>query len=527
VKRFSAENALSESRRILAEALGNGEGIDGVKSVLPYEETFTLHLPKGSQVPEGTASQILRDGTVITGPVSFGALSEKPLKAPAAEKKVILEGASFETGFYRVTLDRRTEKIIQIYDKKGGRNLLDENAPYPLGTFLYARNEAKEDPKLAIEIPKRRGMSVEEGEVAFVVTIFGYEEQSGADTVAEFRFSRFEPGISAELRYDHAAGLLGDYADRYKKNIFYSFPFEEERPYTFLTELPGGKAYSVEEKIPACPLDYSVAENFAALDGGERGIALYSYDAPVFHYGEIQYNRFSTDLSRTLSHPHIYLYAASNRTNNLNLRTVEDCSGCFRLVILPYEGRWQDTLPEWAQRLSNPPVPARVSAGGRTLSLNRKLRLLSFRPIGEDTVLLRVAETAGKEEARVTATLPFEVTEAWYGTLTGEKLSPAESKGNTVTFSVNAFSYATLVIKGHVTFRAQDSVSESLRNVILIPVENTRSIVCFEKTENCVAKGFRVISRGQVLAEAPNDLYRVQTIELSVRPDEFTVEETV
>ncbi len=525
VKRFAAESALSESQRIILEALEAEKGIDGGKNMLPYAETFSLHLPPKNAIPAGIASQTLRDGSIITEPVAFGPLEEKAFCAPSGSKTVFLEGDSFETPFYRVSLDRRTEKITQIYEINSGRKLLDENAPYPLGTFLYSRNEMKESPDLAIEIPKRRGMNVEEGPVATIVTIYGYEEQSGADTVAEFRFSRFEPTITLELSYDNAGGLLGDYADRYKKNIFYSFPFIEEKPYTFLTQLPGGKAYAVEEKIPACPLDFSVAEHWTALSGEGRGIALYSFDAPVFHFGEIQYNRFSTDLSRTLSHPHIYLYAASNRTNNLNLRTVEDCCGRFRMAILPYTGRWQDTLPDWERRLTAPPVPVHTKANRPSFSLDHKLRLLSFRPLGEDSILLRVAEDKGENLTSVTATLPFEVSEAWYATLTGEKLSKAESAGNKVTFAVDAWSYATLVIKGQVSFKAQAPMKETLKNIVLIPIENARAIVCFEKTANCQAKAFRVVSFGQVLAEAPNDLYRVQTIELSERPHDFTVEE--
>ena len=526
VKKFSAEHALAQSRALIGAALDTSKGINGYCSLLPYTEKFSMHIPKNAPLPANARTQRLADGSVITEPVEFGALERKLFPEKNAGVAQLTDADAFETDFYRVSLDPRREQIVQIYDKLGGRNLIDEAAPYPIGTFLYARNETKEDPNLAIETPKRRGMTVEAGDVAYVVTIRGYEEQSGADTSAVFRFSRFDRAIDIDLRYTDAVSMLGDYADRYKKNIFYSFPFAANKPYTFLTQLPGGKAYSVEEKMPVCPLDYSVAEHWVALDEKTKGVALYSADAPVFHFGEIQYNRFSLDNTRTLSHPHIYLYAASNRTNNLNLRTPEDCTAVFRLSVLPYEGEWQDSVPEWDKRMSHAPVCAHVDGEGSFgFSVDEKLRLMACRPTKDGgAVEVRFAEDCGKARERVSLTVPFKVNAAWYTSLNGKRIGAAETSGNTVIFDIGAYSYATLEISGEVKFKKQPDALDEICNAVMIPIENTRSIVCFEKTKLCKAETFRVISGGRVLAEAANDIYRVQCIELDCRPENFTVE---
>ena len=526
IKKFSAEHALYESQRLLDTALEVSKGINGYCNVLPYSEKFSMHIPKAAPIPEGAKTQKLADNSVITEPIVFAPMEKKLFSGQSAGNSHIVGSDSFETDFYLVTLDRRQEQIVQIYDKLGKRNLIDEAAPYPIGTFLFARNETKEDANLAIETPKRRGMTVEAGDVAYIVTIRGYEEQSGADTSAVFRFDRFDRAINIDLCYTNAMSMLGDYADRYKKNIFYSFPFSANAPYTFLTQLPGGKAYSVEEKIPACPLDYSVTEHWVALDEKTEGIALYSADAPVFHFGEIQYNRFTTDNTRSLLHPHIYLYAASNRTNNLNLCECKDCAGFFRMSVLPYKGAWQDTVPDWDKRMSHAPICAHVDGEGSFgFSVDEKVRLLSFRPTKDGSgIEVRFAEDCGKDRKRVRLTVPFKVNTAWYNSLNSKRLGLAETSGNSVIFSIDAYSYVTLEISGNVRFRKQADTSDEICHTVMIPVENTRSIVCFEKTKLCKAKKFRIISDGRVLAEVTNDIYRVQCIDLDCRPESFTVE---
>ena len=134
-----------------------------------------------------------------------------------------------------------------------------------------------------------------------------------------------------ELRFSNAVGLMGDFYDRYKKNIFFAFPFDVD-DHEFYTLLAGGRAHSTGEKIRICPMDFTIVEEWLAVEGEDGVIGIRSEDMPVFHLSQINYNRFLKSPEYPKSH--VYLYAASNRTNNLNFCTPEDCCGTYHLTIL-------------------------------------------------------------------------------------------------------------------------------------------------------------------------------------------------
>jgi len=526
VKRFSAELALKETKDILAKLENNLETANGLCSVLPYESTYTLKVKKDEKVPADVQTQQLPDGTFITSPVKFDAVSTKKCSKELTKTPIVsVDTDTFETPFYLVTIDHRKEQIKQIYDKRLKRNLLDEDAAYPLGTYLYTLTPTGTDPSLAVELPKRRGLSIEKGDVAYVVTIKGYEEQSMADVENLFIFYLEDPTIDLKLSYKNATGLMGDYSDRYRKNIFYSFPFQMDGAYDFFTQLPGGKAYSIGEKIGLCPYDFSLAEHYCKVEGPNGGIALRSQDTPTFHYGDIHYNQFL--LEPNIKHPHMYLYAASNRTNNLIYRGKEDCFGNFRLSILPYLNGEEEMITAWDNQLTYPPVAVQTSSDlSIGFDVNQPLRLLTVHPAVKNlhAIVVRFSETNGKKYEKVQVSLPFSVKKASIITPDERFVKETSVKGNQVFFDIDAYDYVSILVEGDFTFAAEKETAELIQNIIMIPVENERSIICFEKNKDLTGRKFRILENEQILAEVENDIYHIQSIELASRPQNFRVE---
>ena len=151
-------------------------------------------------------------------------------------------------------------------------------------------------------------------------------------------------------------------------------------------------------------MDYSVCEEWVAVEGEDGGIGVRSEEMPVFHFSQINYNRFLT--GPWYPNSHMYLYAASNRTNNLNFCRLEDCCGEYHLTVLPYSGHCGDILPSESRCLAQPIL---VGDGRdiRPVRLNADLRLLSCRADGKNSVLFRFAETEGKDRRAACLTLPF------------------------------------------------------------------------------------------------------------------------
>jgi len=518
VKKHSAERALAIADEKLAEVLGTPGEMLGLRNPLPTSRRTPLRLD-AALIPDGLAVQQVGN-ELLTEPVSFAPMELKQFgirQTPLIPASPI--SGSFETDYYRVSIDKVSKKICSIFDKTNGKELIDPAAPYGIGDYVYVVTEAKTGRDLSYEVAKCREFAVEEGEVAFVITRKAYEEQSGADVSARFVFYKHAPDIDILLQFSDATGLMGDYYDRYKKNIFFAFPFAVKN-HQFYTQLAGGRAHSANEKMNVCPLDFSIAEEWVAVEGETGGIGVRSEDMPVFHFSQINYNQF---LSRP-EYPksHLYLYAASNRTNNLNFCAPEDCAGTYRLTLLPYAGHCEDTLPQWSRALAQPVLCGDLREIPR-LTLDKELRLMSCRIDGAHSLLLRFAEESGKPQENVKLTLPFAPTRAVLTTLHGKERESLRVEGSDVFFSVLGGEYCTLRVYGDFTVVPATVSEEPICDVFQVPVENSRSIVCFTKTKDLKAAGFSILGDGQVLAELPNNPEATQTVELNCRPEQIEI----
>lgn len=297
-------------------------------------------------------------------------------------------------------------------------------------------------------------------------------------------------------------------------------PFKVEN-HKFFTELSGGNAHDIKENMLICPQDFTVVEDWLAIQGKDGGIGIYSEDMPVFHLSQINYNKFMTE--QNFPQSHVYLYAASNRTNNLNFRTPEDCHGRYRLSIIPYDGSCDRVLPEQMEELSQPIITGDGRCTDAVYS-DSKLRLTSMRVFDSHSILFRFKELYGEKNERVRLTLPFEPTVAFYATLDGRELSKAEIYQNNVIFSALPHSYVTLKVCRNFDITSKSRKTSQIYNIFTVNIENKRSIVCFEKSDDLEAKGFRVEGDGKVVAEVQNQPERVQICELDIRCENVEIE---
>ncbi len=518
-KKHSAELALELVEEKLKTAIGMPGEVIGLYNTLPASRQNPVRLPL-DVIPEGIAVQNVGN-SIITEPLSFspmGMMKFSKRSLPIPESKAA--PFTFETDFYRVAADPLTKRISSIFDKIQGKELLDQNSDFALGDYIYTVTESKTGADFSYELSKCRGFFVEEGDVAFVITRKGFEEQSGADVQSQFIFYKHAPSIDVELSFSNAIGLMGDFYDRYKKNIFFAFPFNVEK-HQFYTQLAGGRAHSVSEKAQMCPMDFTISEEWIAVEGEEWGIGIRSEDMPVFHLSQINFNRFlsAPDFPKS----HIYLYAASNRTNNLNFCTPEDAHGTYHLTILPYNGHCEDVLPHWSRCLAQPVL----SGDGREptqLCVDAPLRLMCCRVDTESSLLLRFAEESGVERKNVKLTLPFAPTRAVQTTLDGKEIESLEVNGSSVLFSIQKGGYISIRVYGNFTVTFENTENEPIYDIFSVPVENSRSIVCFTKSNGLKASKFQIFGDGALLAEKENSPEYIQTVEVDARPKNIVIE---
>lgn len=492
VKKENADISEKIVRSILQESIGQpGKEIFGVWNTIPVVRKEMMRLPE-ELTPNELICQKMEDGNILTQKVEVPACGYVVVNRSCrskAKRGIEIEGGLFETPFYQITCDRKRKIITSIWDKELKCELLDSNSNYTIGQCIYAHAEQKDKLPITLEFSRERGLSVYDGELAVEIVLEAYEEQIGANIRSVFTFYYEKKTIDIRLTFENATGLMGDYYDRYKKNLFFAFPFLVENHH-FCTELAGGIVDERFDRLPVNPHDFVMAHNWVSVENDNYGIGLFSRDLPLFHLGGIHYNKLSSKVNYGESSS-IFLYAASNRANNLNYCTPADCRGDFRISILPFVGKSINILPEWSYRQSHPLIPggAKGLKKGESRSWfcidQTNLRLLCIKPgaVEKEKVFIRLYEMEGKK-TNAMITLPFQVKAAWY-TNNVEQPNDESPKiyGNKLALRIDGFSYVNLLVEPEERYEYNEEyVENEVKNVFYFISENKNTVVCFEKS---------------------------------------------
>ena len=528
-KGYNAESALEASNTLLQKALGTPDDREfGIWNPLPYSRCASLMLG-ASYVPQGIACQQLFDGRVITDCIDFLPMERKTFtcgETRMASVGLPFTGIEFETEFYRVRLDREAQKVVSIFSISDGEELLDEGCDWSLGEYLYVTTEGKQDPRFNIDVPYPRGMSVHRGPLATEIIMQSYEEQSGANVECHILFEEHSREMTLTLHYENAVGLMGDYADRYKKNIFFALPFRMPEGH-FLTELAGCMVDERSERLPINPRDFVVANNCVAVENKSRGIAVYSADMPIFHLGKLRYNELKNRITPT-DNASIYLYAASNRCNQLNLTEREDCWATFSLCILPYYGQGRTIIPIWSAQKEQQPVICAPQGPLCTVSINNSnLRLLTWKPAesGGTDWILRLAETSGKNLKNVIISLPFEVGKAQYADGLEKPIRSVKFvEAHNIIVDCLAFSCITIRISPSAPSPIERDTEAiyDVKTLFSFQSEHRFTTVCFTKC--CLGGQFAIFAGDTRVAVVPCDGLYTQFCRITGLFENLTVE---
>lgn len=450
VKVLPVQKSLSDINTLLNRMLP--EPVSDAMTVfntIPHQRNSSLRLAYGMPVPDCVNHQILPDNSVITTPLLFDATENKHFTAvPSVSTSVEIEQEVFKTDFYTVHCNLKLQKIVSIIDRETGEELLDQHAAFELGQFIYLYTEEKTKPISHTEIPKKLDFRVYEGDVAYVITQNSHEEQSGAEITAQFIFYKYEKNIDIDLSYKNALGFIGDFYDRYKKNYFFSFPFKLDEP-EFYTELPIGEINEKTDRIPINAADFSVTQNWVSAENSQRGIALFTRDMPAFHIGKIKYNHFDCTFDEDKAH--FYLYAGSNRCNNLIYTSPEQCRAHYRLSILPYSGKHNVIVPIWSNEKEHELlIGCAQEENKQYIRIDKSnIRLVALKKAADrnDAIIIRLTETAGQmTDGEITLFLT--PTKAMYTTNDENDIQAAQTNENRVRFSIQPYSCISLKVYG-------------------------------------------------------------------------------
>ncbi len=431
--------------KYIKEKLGTASDRMSVTSTIPQKRYDRIKCDRNTFIPKGIKHQILPWGGVVTELLPFDGVHTRCFDGELPKNKSHeIENEIIETPFYKVFADKTSKTVESIVFKENGKELIDQNAKFELCQFIYLNSEPFDNSRYGFEVPRKLDLRIYEGDIAYVIEQNGIEEQSGAKVCSRLIFYKDDKTIDIELSFKDATGMMGDFYDRYRKNFFFAFPFKLENP-QFYTESQSCEICEYTDKVKINANDCTATVNWLAAENDEYGFAIHSVDAPVFHIGDIKYNRFDKDFYAPTSH--YYFYACSNRCNNLIFDSAEKCRASYRLSFVPYVGAHNDIVPFWSDRITH----GLILGGGRQekteLTVDEKnVRLVSYKGAEDETdaIVLRFTETAGRD-TNATVTLPFEPKEAVY--CTPDECDTASVAISDGKLCVNCKSYAYTTIK--------------------------------------------------------------------------------
>lgn len=496
---YSKERPLINAEKLIENAYSRfidreAEGfVTAINSTL-NERKFGLLSPVAL---DGITCQKTDEG-YITEPVmlpAFGAKSfvcgEYKECAPFARQS----GNVIDTGYYRVTFDEKYGTISSILETSAMRELIDSSSLYHLGDMIYTAGISD---SLDLNVQKNIDFTIESGPLAISLTRRGIEEQSKAEVTSKIIFYKHTKNIDISLKFKNATTLCGDFYDRYKKNIFFAFPLRCENG-RFVTTHILGELDDAKDRLSLGTSDFSVCSRYAALENDYCGTMIACREMPVFHFGKLQSASVLPQGSASASN--IFLYAASNRANQLIYQNDDLCRGEFNLTIYPFRGKAEYEVYEKADIFLHPAkiVPG-YSVERSRMSVSEEGISFGSLKFNNGVFFLRVAEVLGIPR-RLTISVPFKLQKAFYSDISGnEKNEIKEFSENRVTVEIKASSPLTLKLYPARSYNIKKVFPQGISYYSYIS-HCGRITAVWDKHDNIPQESYEIICDGEKIAE--------------------------
>ncbi len=227
--------------------------------------------------------------------------------------------------FYEIRFDATTGVVRSIREKATGREWIDATAPHGANQMVYVSTSAREAKPTDSHSPARaKQQSSSTGPVSARFQVLIDDDRTGAAIEQTVTLYAGLKRIDFVNKLAHVRSLFTDrFADRYRENLFYAFPFSVEGG-EFRAEYPGGVVRPYVDQLRWGTHDYLMANRWIDVGSPQGGVTVAPWNAATFHLGEIRYNQFSVDYRPTKSH--LYSYAWSNRMAGLLTTSPDDCN---------------------------------------------------------------------------------------------------------------------------------------------------------------------------------------------------------
>ena len=311
------------------------------------------------------------------------------------------QGAVLENEFYRLQIDPATGAVSSLVDKKLNLSLVDAQAPWQLGQYIYERIPDGRDFKPGgfertgatnIKISK-----IEKGPLWQAIRVLADAPGCINPAGLKYEIRLYNTEKRIELQYDIRKQAVTD-----AEAVYIAFPFQLADG-KILYEAQGGFVTPGVNQLPGSASDWQTVQNFVSVKNAQSQIILSSDQIPLVQFGDINLGKWQKIAQ--VEKPYVYSWVMNNYWFT-NFRASQEGEFRFNYVLTSANdaGTVQAVRFGWGSRT---PLMSRVLPPGKggDLPLSRSLLpdmpanvlLVEARPAHDaDAIVLHLREIEGK-----------------------------------------------------------------------------------------------------------------------------------
>ncbi len=319
-------------------------------------------------------------------------------------ESLVFENPILENKWYKISIDAEKGAITSIYDKNLKTELVDQEAEYPMGTFIYEQLGNRSQMEAYTLVDYKRSLldtvyveSVVKGAMFDLIRFAGESEESC-----------YSPkGFKSELRLYHTEPLIEMHFTIEKKpvtdpeGIYIAFPFQVENGRIFC-DVPGGVIEAGVDQIPGSSNDWNTVQNFVSVRNEKMQILFGSHEVPLTQFGGINTGRF--EAGATPETTHLYSWPMNNYwVTNFNADQQGSFSWSYYITTRDNNFLKEANQVGWENRI--PFLSRVIPAGDKENALTsgsvldfstEDVLIINVKPINGSMLLLQMREVNGK-----------------------------------------------------------------------------------------------------------------------------------
>ena len=334
--------------------------------LVPRYQEFSLVDEKGNKA-KAQAVETHSDGTYwsiwVDNVPAFGYKKYIILQGEKEQVKSedVSEISELENQWYKIKIDAERAAISSLFDKDLNRELVDQDANWKLGEFIYETlGNRSQMEAFYLDDYKREPLDsvwferYEEGEIWNAIHFKGNTKAAINDRDYEFEIRLFNTTKRIDLAYSIQKKLVTD-----PEGIYIAFPFLlDDAVLSF--DVQGGEIRAGIDQIPGSSNDWNVVQNYARIQDEKGQIILSSPEIPMMQFGAINTGRYKA--GATPESTHIYGWPMNNYwTTNFNPEQHGGISWVYNISSSNNQSQIKAARFGWGNRV---PFLSRVFTGG-------------------------------------------------------------------------------------------------------------------------------------------------------------------